>query len=119
MNETLNKLKFLIDKPVTIFTHNIGRIFTDVQYNDYFTGICTYVNNEIIETVHPITKCKNIFFISNIVGICEEQQLDPSNPEHQKMINEINNSSKKTEEDLSLDNSVNIDVDLLSKLVKN
>jgi hypothetical protein len=113
------KLKDLIGKPVTIFTENIGRNFNDSQYNDYFTGILTSCDNDILETVHPITKCKNLFFIKNIIGICEEQHLDPDNPEHQKIINQMNGSTETIEKDkeLPLSDSINIDVDMLNKLI--
>ena len=40
MSPNLEKLKYFIDKPITIFTADIGRKFTDEQFNDYFTGIC-------------------------------------------------------------------------------
>jgi hypothetical protein len=114
------KLKDLIGKPVTIFTENIGRNFNDSQYNDYFTGILTSCDSDILETVHPITKCKNLFFIKKIIGICEEQSLDPNNPEHQKIINQMNGSNETIEEknqDLPLSDSINIDVDMLNKLI--
>lgn len=114
--ETVKKLKDLVGKPVTVFTENIGRGFTENQYNDYFTGICTFVGIDIIETLHPITKCKNLFFIKNIIAICEEQQLDPNDPEHKKIINEI--SSSKNQQDLPLTNSENIDIGFLSQLSK-
>lgn len=115
-SSTIEQLKTFINKPVTIFTENIGRNFQETQYNDYFTGICTNVTFDIIETIHPVTKCKNIFFIRNIVGICEEQQLDPKNPEHKKIIEEIY-ESKTVDKDLPLSNSATIDVDLLNKLI--
>lgn len=115
---TIDKLKGFLNKPVTIFTRNIGRSFQETQYNDYFTGICTGVNVDVIETVHPITKCKNIFFIKNIIGICEEQQLDPENPEHKKIIKEIYDS-KSIDKELPLSGSTTIDVDLLNKLIDN
>ena len=113
------KLKELIGKPVTIFTENIGRNFNDSQYNDYFTGILTSYDNDVLETVHPITKCINLFFIKNIIGICEEQSLDPDNPEHLKIINQMNGSTDTIEKDkeLPLSDSINIDVDMLNKLI--
>lgn len=110
-----HSLSKFIGKPVTIFTENIGRGFNDVQYNDYFTGICVSVDTQTIETAHPITGCRNIFFISKIIGISEEQELDPQNPEHQKIISEMKGENLK--EDLPLSDSVNIDVDMLNKLV--
>lgn len=117
ISSTIEQLKIFINKPVTIFTENIGRNFQETQYNDYFTGICTNITQDIIETVHPITKCKNIFFIRNIVGICEEQQLDPENIEHKKIIKEII-ESKKTDKELPLTDSENINIDMLNKLIE-
>ena len=115
-SDTNRKLREFINKPITIFTESIGRNYTDEQYNDYFTGICISIGSDFIETVHPITYCKNIFFIKNIIGICEEQRLDASNPEHQKIINEMN--KQKIEKDLQLSDSANIDIDLLNQLIK-
>jgi hypothetical protein len=115
------RLKYFIGKPVTIFTNNIGRNFTEVQYNDYFTGICKAIDGDGVETVHPITNCKNFFFFNNIIGICEEQQLDPNNPDHQKVIKEINGKKEDPKEDpkeLPLMKSESIDINLLNKLIE-
>ena len=81
MASIVQKLNYFINKPVTVFTNNTGRKFSDEQFNDYFTGICVSVDEDGIETIHPITGCKNLFLLNSIVGICEEQQLDPENPE--------------------------------------
>ena len=70
-----------------------------------------------IETIHPITNCKNFFFFNNIVGICEEQKLDPENPEHQEIIKEISKETPIEQSDLQPNNSVNIDIDLLNKII--
>ena len=118
MSPNLEKLKYFIDKPITIFTVDVGRKFTEEQFNDYFTGICKNIYTDGIETIHSITKCKNFFFFSNIVGICEEQQLDPENPEHQEIIKEIKREVPPVEQnELQPNNSVNIDIDLLNKIM--
>ena len=120
MSPNLEKLKYFIDKPITIFTAAIGRKFTDEQFNDYFTGICKNIYTDGIETVHSITKCKNFFFFSNIVGICEEQQLDPENPEHQEIISELesNKPKKPVDKNIVFNNGDNIDINNLNMLLK-
>jgi len=117
MNPNLEKFKYFIGKPITVFTVHTGRNFTETQFNDYFTGVCQAVHIDTIETLHPITNCKNLFFFNNIVGICEEQQLDPENPEHQEIINEIKREVPVEQNDLQPNNSVNIDIDLLNKII--
>jgi hypothetical protein len=118
MNPNLEKFKYFIGKPITVFTIHTGRNFTEAQFNDYFTGVCQAVHVDAIETLHPITNCKNLFFFNNIVGICEEQQLDPENPEHQEIIKEIKKEAPvEQQNDLQPNNSVNIDIDLLNKII--
>lgn len=116
----LEKFRYFIGKPITIFTVDVGRKFTDNQFNDYFTGMCEAISSDGIETLHPITNCKNFFFFNNIVGICEEQQLDPDNPEHQEIINEFekNESEKPTDKNLIFNNGENIDINNLNMLLK-
>jgi len=116
----LEKFRYFIGKPITVFTVHIGRKFTENQFNDYFTGICQSVHIDGIETLHPITGCKNFFFFSNIVGICEEQQLDPDNPEHQEIISEFNNnkSEKPVDKNIVFNNGDNIDINNLNMLLK-
>lgn len=114
LSETIKNLQYFLNKPITIFTNSTGRNFNDTQNNDYFTGICRRVSIDGIETIHPITNCKNFFFINNIIGICEEQQLDPENPEHQKIIEEIKNPNK----DLIINKDQKLDLETLNQLIK-
>lgn len=118
LSETIKKLQYFINKPITIFTKSTGRNFTDIQNSDYFTGICLSISIDMIETIHPITKCKNFFFIENIVGICEEQELDPENPEHQKIIEEIKNPKKEETKEIIINKDQNIDIEAINQLIK-
>lgn len=121
MSPDLEKFRHFIEKPITIFTIHTGRKFTEEQFNDYFTGICKNIYIDGIETIHPITGCKNFFFFSNIVGICEEQQLDPDNPEHQDIIKEFksNKSDKPIDKNLVFNDGEKIDINSLNSLIKN
>jgi len=120
MSSNLEKLRYFIDKPITIFTVDIGRKFTDEQFNDYFTGICKNIYTDGIETVHSITGCKNFFFFNNIVGICEEQMVDRDNPEHQEIISELesNKPNKPVDKNIAFNNGDNIDINNLNMLLK-
>jgi len=96
--ETIKQLNYFSNKPITVITCDINRKFNETQNIDYFTGICEKVLIDGLMTRHPITGCKNFFMFSSIVGIFEEQQLDPENPEHEFLINEIKESRQTNKE---------------------
>ncbi len=112
MKDALENLKYFIGKPVTVITTQINREFDEVQKCDYFVGIVSAIDSLGIWTTHALTKCRNFYPYTQICSISEEQKLDPSNPAHAKMIQEIETKRKpevKTTSPL-------VDINSLSKL---
>lgn len=121
--DAIKSLNYFLNKPITIITHTINRSFNETQNIDYFTGICEKITIDHIITRHPITGCKNLFMLGSIIGIFEEQQLDPNNPEHKMLIDEIKeNKQANSNESLqvNLKNEKNeLDIESLNKLLEN
>lgn len=125
---TYDQLQHFVGKVCTVFTGPINRGFEERQAIDYFVGVVEGIDETGILTYHPITKCKNYFFLHGVLGISEEQTLDPDNPEHAQMIEEFR--KKKTREDqepmppplhpqAAPDDSPFIDIEQLAKLTGN
>ena len=94
---TIQNLNYFVNKICTIFVVGIQRQFDAQQFNDYFIGRVDSINEDGIMTTHPITGCKNYYGMNNVVGICEEQFLDPTNPSDAEIINEIKKKNVKSE----------------------
>lgn len=107
-------LNYFIGKCCTILTDYIPTQYNLSQFTQYFVGFVDLVDEKGIWISHPMTKCKSYFALQHIVGIIEEQTLDPKIPEQAKLINEI----KKKPEVLKESNSNYIDIEQLQKLVK-
>lgn len=113
--ESIKQLNYFLNKPITVITCKTNRNFNEEQNIDYFTGICEKITFDGLLTRHPVTNCKNFFMFSSIVGVFEEQQLDPDNPEHKVLIDEIKESKQ-----VNLKNEKNeLDIDSLNKLLEN
>ncbi len=109
---TSKNLGYFVGKVCTILSRPINRQFDEKQSNDYFLGIVECVTEDGIFTTHTITGCKNFYLLKNIVGICEEQVLDPSRPEEAELIQEFKQKVTPS------DNSPFVDIDLMASLAK-
>jgi hypothetical protein len=78
-------------KVCTIVTLAGKQGFSDIQFSDFFTGIVESVESDGVFMRHHLTKCVGFYPWQHVVGMVEEQQLDPDNPEHAKIIEELKN----------------------------
>lgn len=78
-----------IGKICTVFVGPTALVLSPTQFNDYFVGLVDALDDTGILTTHPLTGCKNFFPWGEVVGICEEQVLNPANPEDAKIIKEL------------------------------
>jgi len=103
---TKNLLRPFIGKVCTIFTVPINRnfkeenpgTFTEQVFN-YFTGrvLETDAEGVLLEQLTP-ERLRSYFCKQHIIAICQEEELNPNNPEHAKKIAELKKESvAKTE----------------------
>jgi hypothetical protein len=98
-------LQHFIGKMCTVFTLPINRNFKDEnpktfveQSYFYFLGVIEAVDNEGILVTQHETGLKSYFFKQNIVGIAEEEILNPENEKDAKIIEKMIESNDKLNE---------------------
>lgn len=132
-----NNLEYFLGKICTIFTIPTNRDFKSENPTSfpqpifhYFVGKVLEVDSKgvLIQQWNSNKKLKSYFFINHIIGISEEEILDPNNPEDAKFIDEYKNINKnayeqaeKSYENLKKQQQIirenpEIDIETLSKL---
>lgn len=103
----MSSIKYFVGKICTIITGPINRNFKDeaqavgkpelypMNLVDHFMGRVVSIDANSIVIQHPIIGTMGYFRLANIVGIIEEQELDPNNPEHAKAIEEYKEKQEK------------------------
>jgi hypothetical protein len=89
-------LNYFVGRICTVFTTPINRNFKEEnpatypqQLVVYFTGVVDAVDDTGITLSQLDNGLKSYFFRSHIIGIAEEEVLDPSKPEDQAKINQM------------------------------
>lgn len=114
----MNNLDYFVGKGCSIITHSINKDFTKEEWNDYFVGRIDAIDEIGILMTHLFTGCKNYFFIKNVIAIIEEQTLHPANPDHAKVIDELNSKKNISTKLPSQNNSAFVDIQSLASLAK-
>jgi hypothetical protein len=78
-------LQNFIGKPCSIFVEPTARQVSERQAVRYFAGIMESID-DLGVTIRTVSGKMNFFFSRYIIGICEEEILDPNNPEDAKLI---------------------------------
>ena len=55
--------------------------YSEEQITLQFSGIVDSVDNKGIQVTNLAYKTKNFFFFPHVIGICEEQLIDPDDPQ--------------------------------------
>lgn len=130
------QLEYFLGKVCTIFTIPINRDFKAENPTTYPQPVFHYFVGKVIEIDEKGVflqqwnnnkKLRSYFFIEHIVGISEEEVLDPTRPDDAKVIQDfkkinekaIDQTEKKYEElkkQRETINNAEIDIDMLSKL---
>jgi hypothetical protein len=109
------QLEYFLNKICTIFTIPINRDFKSENPTTfpqpifhYFVGKILEIDDKgmFVQQWNSNKKLRSYFFLDHVVGICEEEVLDPSSPEDAKLIEEykkinekaVNQAEKKHEE---------------------
>ena len=97
-------LEYFIGKPCSIFTIATNRNLKEENPRNYpkstfnyFIGIVESVSGDGI-MLNRFNKCKSFFSLNTIVSIAGEEVLDPNNPEHAKVIHELDDFASKLKE---------------------
>ena len=132
----IKQLEYFLGKVCTIFTIPINRDFKAENPTTYPQPVFHYFVGKVIEIDdkgvflqqwNNNKKLRSYFFIEHIVGISEEEVLDPTRPDDAKVIQDfkkinekaIDQTEKKYEELKKQRETINnseIDIDMLSKL---
>jgi cyclopropane fatty-acyl-phospholipid synthase-like methyltransferase len=115
---TLKSLEYFVKRVCTIFVTDMPKHFTHQQFNDYFVGLVESIDLDGVVTIHPVTGCKNFFPYSHIVGISEEQMLDPSKPADAELIKEIKEKGIQPSMEMKVDESQFADIDIMADLAR-
>jgi hypothetical protein len=89
MTTPLEIMGYFLGKYCTICTVTTGLKLNHESCISYFAGIIEYIGENGIVTRNPHTNGKNYFLMKHVIGILEEQELNPNDPEQAKVIEEI------------------------------
>jgi hypothetical protein len=100
----IKQVEYFLDKICTIFTIPTNRDFKSENPTTfpqpifhYFVGKILEIDEKgiFIQQWNSNKKLRSYFFIEHIVGICEEEVLNPSSPEDAKLIEEYKKINEK------------------------
>ncbi len=107
-------------KVCSIFTVPIQRKMKNTEEEfQYFVGVVEDITSHGIFITQISTGLKSYFSLNNIVGICEEEVLDPKNPNDSKIIKEISPEAEFIQEKTIVDDEEKIDINSLTNLINN
>ena len=94
---TIKKLNEIFrGKICTVLTVGVNKNnFTDIQFSDFFTGFIEQIDDDGVWTKHHLTGCKNFYPMSQVVSILEEQVVQESDPQYEKLMEQVNKSEVK------------------------
>lgn len=123
-----NTLDYFKDKICTIFTIPTNRDFKSENPKTfpqpifhYFVGRLVEIENKgiWIEQWNSKKKLRSFFFFDHIIGICEEEILNPNDPEDSKLINDYKKANEIAHKQEKEEESQYIDIESLSKMTQN
>lgn len=89
----MSNVEYFIGKVCTIFTTPINRNYKEEnptsypqQLYTYFTGVVDGIDNNGIFLTQLQTGLKSFFIWNHVIGIAEEEVLDPKNPKDAEII---------------------------------
>lgn len=89
----IKKLQHFVGKICTVITNNINKNdFSLEQFCNIFTCMIDSIDSDGISGIHPLTKCRNFFFLDKVVAIVEEQTIKEDHPEYKEILQEVKKS---------------------------
>jgi hypothetical protein len=92
---TLEKMQHFVGKVCSIFTGPLNRNFDETRAREHFVVRVEEIDCDGLWGTHPYNHTVSFFLMDAIKLITEEIVLDPSNPEHAKMIQEFQEKTGK------------------------
>lgn len=93
--KTIEHMQYFVGKVCTIITSQINRHFDEKIMRDHYAVRVGEVTLDGIWGVHPEHDIMSFFPMQHIVSIHEELELNMSNPEHKKLVEEYEKKSGK------------------------
>ena len=94
MTNPMEILRYFVGKYCTVCTEPTGLKLTHEASINYFSGIIEHLDEVGIVMRHQLTNNKSYFLMNRVIGIVEEQALDPRNPEHAEIIKQYKKLSE-------------------------
>jgi len=91
----MQNLNHFIGKVCTVFTSPINRNYKEEQLHNYFLGVVESVDSEGISLGQLTGNLKTFLFFPHIVGIAEEEVLNPDDPQDAETIGKLKEAAKK------------------------
>jgi hypothetical protein len=100
--KSIEHMQYFVGKICTIFTQPVNRNFNEQMAREHFVIRIGEISQDSVWGIRLDEKAAVWFRTDQIIGIQEEMELDPNNPEHKKMIEEFEKrSGKKMKSDIS------------------
>lgn len=94
--KTLEKLnQRYVGKACTIFTTPVNRHFNEKQAREHFVVEVEEITLDGIWGFHPFYGNSSFYRWEHVIGIYEEIVLDPNNPDHIKLIEQVEKETGK------------------------
>lgn len=93
--KTITKLQYFVEKVCSVFTGPINRSFDEVRSREHFVVRVKEIDVDGLWGTHPYNNTISFFPLSEIKLITEEIVLDPTNPEHAKMLQQYQEKTGK------------------------
>ena len=117
-SKTIEQLQYFIGKVCTVLTKPVNRDFDELRAREHFVARINTITTDGIWGIHPHSDMVTFYQWEGVIGICEEIELDPNNPEHAQMIQEYEEKTgKKLDSDLTSQNETKEDTSPLSQEV--
>ena len=95
-------MQYFIGKICTVFTQPVNRTFKEEISRQHFVIRVGEITEDSVWGCRLDEKSAVWFPMSEVISIQQEQELDPSNPEHQEMIKQFEErSGKKLKSDIN------------------
>lgn len=88
------QLQYFVGRPCSIFVEPTSRQLQEKQAIGYFVGYVVSIDDVGVTIKYPDGR-HGFFFMRYVVGICEEEILDPNDPEDAKIIEQYKKQVEK------------------------
>lgn len=93
-SKSLEKIaELFLGKVVTIMLPDSNRDFNEKQSIDYFVCRIIEVTSDGLLGIHPLNGTFSYYKFDYIMSIHQEMELDPNNPDHMKLLEEMEKMS--------------------------